>query len=135
MTFQNIVRLRYNKLKELLKEPEIILITGARQVGKTTLMRKLEEELQIQGEQTIFLNLDIEADSRYFESQEKLVKKLELDCSQSKAFVFIDEIQRKENAGLFLKGLYDMGLNYKFIVSGSGSLELKEKISESLAGS
>ena len=48
--------------------------------------------------------------------------------------VFIDEIQRKENAGLFLKGLYDLGLSYKFVVSGSGSLELKEKIHESLAG-
>ena len=33
-----------------------------------------------------------------------------------------------------MKGLYDMNLPYKFIVSGSGSLELKEKIHESLAG-
>jgi predicted AAA+ superfamily ATPase len=32
---------------------------------------------------------------------------------------FIDEIQRKENAGLFLKGIYDLGLPYKFIISGS----------------
>ncbi|MDR2411708.1 MAG: AAA family ATPase [Candidatus Peribacteria bacterium] len=30
--------------------------------------------------------------------------------------------------------MYDLDLNYKFIVSGSGSLELKEKIHESLAG-
>ncbi|MCE2928219.1 MAG: ATP-binding protein, partial [Candidatus Caenarcaniphilales bacterium] len=54
--------------------------------------------------------------------------------SKNRAFVFIDEIQRKENAGLFLKGLYDMKGNFKFIVSGSGSLELKEKIAESLMG-
>lgn len=53
---------------------------------------------------------------------------------KSDGFVFIDEIQRKEDAGLFLKGLYDMNLPYKFIVSGSGSLELREKIHESLAG-
>ena len=53
---------------------------------------------------------------------------------RSKGVVFIDEMQRKENAGLFLKGLYDMQLPYKFIVSGSGSLELKEKVHESLAG-
>lgn len=39
-----------------------------------------------------------------------------------------------ENAGLFLKGIYDLETPYKFIVSGSGSLELKEKIHESLAG-
>ncbi|MGC8555375.1 MAG: ATP-binding protein [Candidatus Acidulodesulfobacterium sp.] len=37
-------------------------------------------------------------------------------------------------AGLFLKGIYDMHLPHKFVVSGSGSLELKEKIHESLAG-
>ncbi|MDO9027426.1 MAG: DUF4143 domain-containing protein [Candidatus Roizmanbacteria bacterium] len=46
----------------------------------------------------------------------------------------MDEIQRLENAGLFLKGIYDRNLPYKLIVSGSGSLELKEKIHESLAG-
>ena len=49
-------------------------------------------------------------------------------------YVFIDEIQRREDAGLFLKGLYDLNLPYKFIVSGSGSIELKEKIHESLVG-
>lgn len=48
--------------------------------------------------------------------------------------MFIDEIQRKEDAGVFLKGIYDQNLPYKFIVSGSGALELKEKISESLIG-
>jgi len=48
--------------------------------------------------------------------------------------VFIDEIQQKEDAGRFLKGLYDMELPYKFVVTGSGSIELKEKISEALTG-
>ena len=48
--------------------------------------------------------------------------------------MFIDEIQRKENAGLFLKGIFDMNTPYKFIISGSGSLELKARIPESMAG-
>ncbi|PIV07555.1 ATPase, partial [Candidatus Shapirobacteria bacterium CG03_land_8_20_14_0_80_35_14] len=48
--------------------------------------------------------------------------------------VFIDEVQRKENAGVFLKGIYDMDLGYKFVVTGSGSFELNEKIVESMAG-
>lgn len=51
-----------------------------------------------------------------------------------KGFVFVDEIQRKENAGLFLKGIYDMDVPYKFIVSGSGSIDLKAKIRESMVG-
>ena len=63
-----------------------------------------------------------------------MIKKLDLELGRKKGFVFIDEIQRKENAGLFLKGIYDMELPYKLIILGSGSLELKEKIHESLAG-
>lgn len=62
------------------------------------------------------------------------MRKIQLEVRKKKGTVFIDEIQRKENAGLFLKGLYDQDLPYKFIVSGSGSLELKEQIHESLVG-
>lgn len=107
---------------------------GPRQAGKTTLMRLLEEELQSQGETTVFLNLDIERDRQFFVSQEDLLRKIELEAGREKAYIFIDEIQRKENAGLFLKGIYDRETPHKLIVSGSGSLELKEKIHESLAG-
>ena len=57
-----------------------------------------------------------------------------MELGKERGYVFIDEIQQKENAGLFLKGLFDLKLPYKFIVSGSGSLELKEKIHESLVG-
>lgn len=46
----------------------------------------------------------------------------------------MDEVQRIENAGLFLKGIFDRRLPHKWIATGSGSLELKEKIAESLAG-
>jgi len=57
-----------------------------------------------------------------------------LSFGNRSGFVFIDEIQRKANAGLFLKGIFDINVGYKFIISGSGSLELKEKIHESLTG-
>ncbi|MCB0375657.1 MAG: ATP-binding protein, partial [Sinomicrobium sp.] len=50
------------------------------------------------------------------------------------AIVFIDEIQRKLDAGRFLKGLYDQNLPVKFVATGSGSLELKASVKESLAG-
>lgn len=113
---------------------EISLIIGPRQAGKTTLMSLLADDLNKRGEPTLILNYDIERDREFFGSQEKLLKKIELEIGKKKGYVFLDEIQRKENAGLFLKGLYDMNLPYKFIVSGSGSVELKEKIHESLAG-
>ncbi|MCX7988581.1 MAG: ATP-binding protein [Thermodesulfovibrio sp.] len=123
-----------NQLRQHLAKPEITIIIGPRQAGKTTLMKILEEELKRNGERTLFLNLDIEYDKEHFSSQASLLRRIELEFGKNRGYVFIDEIQRREDAGLFLKGIYDMGLPYKFIVSGSGSVELKEKISESLTG-
>lgn len=131
---RNIKRKLFEDLKKHVSAKEISLITGPRQVGKTTLMLRLQDFLVKQGQKTILLNLDIEKDKTYFQSQEALLNKLKLEFGRHKAYIFIDEMQRKENAGIFLKGLYDSNLPYKFIVSGSGSLELKEKIHESLAG-
>jgi len=98
---------------------------GPRQAGKTTLMNILQDYLNKKGEKTLFLSL--ERDIPYFKTQLALVQKLNLEFGKKKGYVFIDEIQRKKNARLFLKGLYDMKLPYKFIVSGSGSVDLKEK--------
>lgn len=122
------------ELKSHLNKKEISLIVGPRQVGKTTLMNELKQYLDSINKKTCFLSLDFEKDKKFFISQSNLIQKLELEFGNKKGYVFIDEIQRKENAGLFLKGVYDMNLPYKFIVSGSESLELKEKIHESLMG-
>lgn len=130
----SIKRKIFKDLEKHLLEKEMSLIVGPRQVGKTTLMKQLEEKLKQQGEKTLFLNLDFESDKKFFDSQKNLLDKVNLELNNRKSFVFIDEIQRKENAGLFLKGIYDMELPYKFIISGSGSIELKEKIHESMAG-
>jgi len=124
----------FEELKNHLSAKEISLIVGPRQVGKTTLMLLLKEYLERKREKTLFLNLDVENDKQFFVSQDVLIKKINLEFGKERGYVFIDEIQRKENAGIFLKGIYDLNLPYKFIVSGSGSLELKEKIHESLVG-
>lgn len=124
----------FSLIQEHLQQKEITLITGPRQVGKTTLMRQLEDDLKKKGEKTLFLDLDREQDRPFFNSQNRLIQQIAYEVGEEKGYVFIDEIQRKENAGVFLKGIYDMNLPYKFIISGSGSLELKEKIHESLVG-
>jgi predicted AAA+ superfamily ATPase len=130
-----IKRKLFNELVDHLPKKEMSLIIGPRQAGKTTLMEMLKTHLDRGGERTLFLNLDIEWNRPHFESQAALLKKIELELGQQQhGYVFIDEIQRKENAGLFLKGLFDLKLPYKFILSGSGSLELKQKIHESLVG-
>ena len=129
-----IKRYLLSELLAHLDKKEISLLVGPRQSGKTTIMFLLKTYLEKKGERCVYLSLDIEADKRHFQSQEALLAKIALEVGVEKAFIFIDEIQRKESASLFLKGLYDMSLPYKFIVTGSGSIELKEKIHESLAG-
>ena len=129
-----IKRKMFSDLKSHLSKKEISLIVGPRQAGKTTLMFMLKECLEKQKKNTLFLSFDFETDREYLSSHSSILQKIRLELGSKKGYVFIDEIQRKENAGLFLKGLYDMKTPYKFIVSGSGSMELKEKIHESLVG-
>lgn len=124
----------FSKLLDHLKNPEITMLIGSRQAGKTTLMELLKNELKAKGEEIVSLNLEREEDLPFFKNQIALVDKLKLNFGNKKGYVFIDEIQRLENAGLFLKGIYDRNLPYKLVVTGSGSLELKEKIHESLSG-
>lgn len=124
----------YQQLKNHLNQPEISLILGPRQAGKTTLMLKLAEGLQKQGRAYVYFNLDVIEDSQFFETQHALIDKIRKSSTGKNPVVFIDEIQRLKNAGLFLKGLYDLRTGYKFIVSGSGSLELKADILEPMTG-
>ena len=112
------------------KLKEITVLIGARQVGKTTVLKEIISTL----DNSIYFNLDIESDNAHLTSQQELLQKIQLEFGNKRAYIFIDEIQQKENAGRFLKGLYDMDLPYKFIVTGSGSIELKEKINEALTG-
>ncbi|MCC5930342.1 MAG: ATP-binding protein [Cyclobacteriaceae bacterium] len=118
---------------EHLQKKEITIITGARQTGKTTLLLDIKKDLENSGQKVLLLNLDIDSHRQYFRSQEALLQKTRLELGTN-GYVFIDEIQRLENAGLFIKGIYDRNTPYKFVLTGSGSIELKEKIQESLAG-
>lgn len=128
-------RRAYFQLKSHLNRPEISLVLGPRQAGKTTLLNQLQQELHQQGRPNVWLNLDVVEDRQWFSSQHALLELVEKRVGQkTKAYVFIDEISRLDNAGLFLKGLYDLKSGHKFIVTGSGTLELKANIAEPLTG-
>lgn len=122
-----------------LSEKEVTIIIGPRQTGKTTLLFQIRDYLidinQVSSSQIKFFNLDLITDLQGIGNQSDFIKFLKEELSKEKfLFVFIDEVQRLENPGKFLKGIYDLNLPIKFIVSGSSSLELKSKIFESLAG-
>ena len=127
--FQNIVN--------HLDAKEITLIIGPRQVGKTTLLSQLTDHLLRQGyseSRVLSFNLDVITDRRLFENQTEFIKFLKERIGKEKIFVFVDEAQRVENAGIFFKGIYDLDLPMKFVLTGSSALEIKSKIHEPLTG-
>lgn len=127
-------RKNYTQVMHSLQKEEITILVGARQVGKTTLINEIFNDLKKKGEKVLYFNMDIEDDAVQLNTQQSLISRIRLEFGDDTGYVCIDEIQQKEDAGRFLKGIFDMGLPYKFIVSGSGSLELKEKIGEALTG-
>ncbi len=113
--------------KRMFKGKSIILI-GARQVGKTTL---IENILSQYNGNYISLNGD-ESDVRQILSNTTSTELRRI--IGKKKIVFIDEAQRIENIGLTIKIIVDQIKNVQVIVSGSSILELADRIKEPLTG-
>ena len=122
-----------------LSKPEITVLLGPRQVGKTTLMQMMQDHLRSKPEQEsatiLSYNLDLIRDLELFADQQRVIDTINLSRGDQKAYVFIDEIQRIPQAGLFIKGIFDQAKNdYKLIISGSSTLEINQQIAEPLTG-
>ena len=79
----NIKRDLQKSLENHLLNKEITLIVGPRQAGKTFLMRIIQERLNKKGLKTLFMNLDIEADKKFFVSQNSLIEKIRLELGKN----------------------------------------------------
>lgn len=120
-----------------LKREEIILLSGPRQVGKTSLLKLIANELKKEGvasEEIFYLNLEkFEILNDLNESPENLLRYLK--DKKQKGYFLIDEIQYLDNPSHFLKLLFDeYRKQVKLIVTGSSILELKAKLQDSLVG-
>ena len=123
------------KIQEQLKNDEVVLIIGARQVGKTTVLRQIEDIIKTQDTPCYFLNLE---DPEYLallnESPKNLFKIFSFDLKK-KSFVLIDEVQYLKNPTNFLKYFYDeYKQSIKIIATGSSAFYLDRKFKDSLAG-
>lgn len=112
--------------EKLFKNKAIILI-GARQIGKTTLLKELLSSY----ENTLFLDGD-----------DRIIRELLQNPSTEEIkniignhkIVFIDEVQRINNIGLTSKIIVDQFKEVQLILSGSSAFDIKNKTSESLTG-
>ncbi|NIA29417.1 MAG: AAA family ATPase [Actinobacteria bacterium] len=128
----------FQKLMQWIDTDDILVLLGARQTGKSTLLFKTIFELikrkRIDLNNIFYFNLDNILLHSFFRDIPQLIDFLEEFGADGVKYLFIDEIQRLENCGLYLKQLYDLKLPLKIIVSGSSSLEIRSKIKESLTG-
>ncbi|OHA24361.1 MAG: ATPase [Candidatus Taylorbacteria bacterium RIFCSPLOWO2_01_FULL_44_26] len=115
-------------IEEGLFKNKVIVIYGARQVGKTTLVKEIQKKYK---DQSLYLNCD-EPDIK-----DALTDKT---STQLKAYfgnsrlVIIDEAQRVKNIGLTLKLAFDTFPDIQIIATGSSSFDLANKVVEPLTG-
>ncbi|MFO7896053.1 MAG: ATP-binding protein [Candidatus Cloacimonadales bacterium] len=127
-------RLIDDEVRAALARDEAIFILGARQVGKTTLMKKLMSESR----DSFYLDLE---NPEYLSilNQGAAEFKAFLDSrglsEERRNIIFIDEIQYANDFSSLIKYFVDhYSERYKLILSGSSSLQIRQKFKESLVG-
>ncbi len=98
---------------------KIILLTGPRQTGKTTLSKMLVSNYD-------YFN---------FDNPEHRLSLLDRSWDRSKELVIFDELHKLKNWKSWLKGIYDTeGIPPSILVTGSAKLDTYKKMGDSLAG-
>lgn len=113
-----------------------LVLTGPRQAGKTTLGKYLCQELLTAQRFTelVYLNCDYFEIRAWLNNNPAFIDQLFEQFNLTHPIIFIDEVQRLENAGLLLKAIVDLQLPIKMIASGSSQIEIKSQIQEYLTG-
>jgi len=114
---------------KMLLSSKVVMVLGARQVGKTTLVQRT-----LKDKKTLFLNLDIETDKQRFLAAATLSPTEAMLSLKNPEILIIDEAQRLSETGRIIKGWYDAKVSTKMVLLGSSSLNLLDQSAESLTG-
>lgn len=122
-----IERLLYKSIEDKLFKGKIVVLAGARQVGKTTLLKQIlrnkEGVLWLNGDEMQVQNLFNNA------SADRLLSEF-----GNNKIVILDEAQRIKDIGLRLKLIADADCDIQMIATGSSAFELANKVNEPLTG-
>ena len=118
----------YERIKTKLFKGKAIILIGARQVGKTTLLQMFMDEYK---DSSLYLNCD-EFDVREI-LRDATSTKLKAIFGDKK-LILIDKAQRVENIGLTIKIIVDVLKQYQVIATSSSSIGLTEQVNEPLTG-
>ena len=122
-------RILQKELEASLQNKKVLLLLGARQVGKTTLIEQLQSQYQGQ-----LLNMDIDVDRARIASASKLAPQEAMRALGASSLLVIDEAHRAPNIGRITKGWYDAKVKPKIILLGSSSATLLDIASAELTG-
>lgn len=122
------------KLLNHLQKKEFSIITGARQTGKSTILRQIEAHCRENSMPVVFLNLENKTIlSELNQSPVNLLKFL--PESGQRVVALVDEIQYLDDPSNFLKFLYDeYTATVKVIATGSSAFYIDSRFTDSLAG-
>ena len=124
---------RFPKIEDKIEAGKVLVIYGARQVGKSSLVRKYLEKITkvVPALKQLFFNgEDVNVQAIFSSMNLKTLHEAIGDAS----LVILDEAQVIRNVGVSLKLLVDTKPNLKIIVTGSSSFELSGQIGEPLVG-
>jgi len=115
-----------NTIKEKFNSGKAIIVVGARQVGKTTLLKEI-----LTGKEFLFLDADDPSTRSLL--QNPTTEQIRTFLGNYK-YVFLDEAQRISGIGLTLKIITDQFKEVQLFVSGSSSFDLGNALNEPLTG-
>lgn len=125
----------FSQLWQTIDGPEILLLNGARQVGKTTLLKMLKEKLiaerKLPESHILWYDLEKVEDLSIWSNQITALAVLPVK-NKERHYLFIDEFQKSKVIGSILKVLHDHYPQFKIIITGSASWHLS--INETLTG-
>jgi uncharacterized protein len=119
---------RYPKIEDKIEAGKVLVIYGARQVGKSSLVKHYLESIT---EKYLFFNgEDVNVSAIFSSMNLKLLNEAIGDTN----LIVLDEAQVIPNVGTSLKLLVDTKPDLKIIVTGSSSFELSGQVGEPLVG-
>lgn len=111
--------------------PHVVVITGLRRVGKSTLMRQIIQKYY-NDERFYYINFEDERLFRFQAGDFNLLYEALIELYGEQKTFFIDEIQNVEHFENFVRRFYDTG--FKFFITGSNANLLSREISTKLTG-
>lgn len=121
-------------IKKWFDKPEIIVLLGARQVGKSCIMKLLMQGMNTN--EYVYFDLEDTYNLEIVSSVDRFLAYLKAQKlhSRKRIKVFIDEFQYLPEPAKFLKLIHDHHQEIKLIISGSSSFEIRKRFTDALTG-